>query len=107
MAQISLTEAAAADLDAVDDFTRERFGIGQARRIKKRFKEALTTLAAQPLSAPLREDLSPPGRSFRYRVVASAFMIVYEPMEGGVRVARVLHSARDIAAVLGRDTEAN
>ena len=103
MPRVLLSKAAALDLEAIDERTIESFGLEQARRTAERFREALRSLAAMPLSAPLREDYSPPGRLFRYRTVLGAFVIVYEPLSDGIRVARVLHGAQDLAVALERD----
>ena len=43
------------------------------------------------------------GHAFRYFVVMKRFIIVHEPTEFGIRVARILHGMRNLAAVLDRD----
>ena len=67
------------------------------------FQAAMIALADNPLSGRLDEDHSPPGRPFRFRVVLSSFIVVYEPWELGIRVARILHGARFLLAELERD----
>ena len=47
-----------------------------------------------------REALDPPGRTFRYFVVMKRFVIVYEPTATGIRIARILHGMRNLAAEL-------
>ena len=49
-----------------------------------------------------RSELDPPGQSYRYFVVMKRFIIVYQPTEAGIRVARILHGMQDIAAELDR-----
>ena len=103
MKQVSLSLAAERDLDEIDDYTIEHFGLDQAIRTTERFRETFRRLAEMPLSGHLRPDLSPPERTFRYRTVLRSFVIVYEPTDDGIRVARVLHGARNLVAELERD----
>ena len=46
-----------------------------------------------------RDELAPDLRSFPF----GRYVIFYEPIEDGIDVVRVLHSARDIDAVFGED----
>lgn len=103
MNQVVFSEAARADRRAITDYTVERFGIGQARRLRANFARAVQTLAATPRIGSLREALDPPGRRFRYFVVMKRFVIVYEPTATGIRIARILHEMRNLAAELDRD----
>jgi plasmid stabilization system protein ParE len=41
---------------------------------------------------------------FRSRVVLGSFVIIDEPSETGIRVARILHGARHLRAELERDS---
>src|SRR5262245_25575623 len=103
MKRLVLSRSAARDLDAIDDYTLEQFGIDQAERLRKGFAEALQNLQRMPESGRERPDLSPPERSLRSRLVSKAFLIVYETAGDAVRVARVLHAARDLPSELLRD----
>ena len=103
MSRVVLSEAARDDRREITAYTVERFGIGQARRLRDLFQTTLNNLAASPLIGRTNEELDPPGRSFRYFVVMKGFLIVYEPTDDGVRVARLLHGARNLAAELDRD----
>ena len=67
------------------------------------FERVLTTLADNPLIGMQRVDLDPPGYSFRYFVVMRLFIVVYEPADPGIRIARILHGMRNLAAELKRD----
>lgn len=104
MNRVRLSRAAESDLEAIDDYTIEHFGLAQAIRTAATFEAALIHLADHPLSGRLNEEHSPPGRDFRYRLVLSSFVIVYEPWEEGIRVARVLHGARDLQVELERES---
>jgi toxin ParE1/3/4 len=103
MRRVSLSKAAAADLDEIDNYTLESFGLGQAVRIRRQFQETFRALVEAPLSAPRRKEYDPPGRAFRYFPALKRFIIVYEPVDKGIRVARVLHGARDLAKELERE----
>ena len=103
MSRVVLSEAARDDRREITAFTVERFGIGRARRLRDQFQTTLNNLAESPLIGHTNEELDPPGRSFRYFVVMKRFIIVYEPTDDGIRVARLLHGARSLAAELDRD----
>lgn len=103
MSRVVLSEAARFDRREITAYTVERFGLAQARRLRDRFEATLNSLAESPLIGRTNEELDPPGRSFRYFVVMKSFIIVYEPTDEGIRVARLLHGARNLAAELDRD----
>ena len=103
MSKVVFSKASAADRRAITAYTVKRFGVQQARRLRERFEATIAALAAAPLTGHGREDLDPPGRSFRYLSVLKTFIIVYEPTGDGIRVVRLLHGARNLAAELSRD----
>jgi plasmid stabilization system protein ParE len=103
MKRVTLSRSAAADLEAIDDYTIEHFGLPQAIKTAEALEAAMLQLADHPRSGRERADLSPSGRPFRFRTVMSAFVIVYEPWDKGIRVARVLHGARHLQAELDRE----
>ena len=100
MSRVLLSEAARNDRRAIAAYTYEQFGALQARRLRDRFQAILESLAESPLSGRARPDLDPPGSAFRYAVALGTFVIVYEPTGAGIRVARILHGARDLATEL-------
>ena len=103
MRRVSLSQAAAADLETIDDYTIEHFGLDQAIRTSERFRETFELLAEMPRSGQLRQEISPRGREFRYHTVLGSFVVVYEAADDGIRVARVLHGARNLVVELERD----
>ena len=103
MSRVVLSTAARLDRREITAYTVRRFGIRSARQVRDRFQTALNALAASPLLGRTNKDLDPPGRTFRYFVVMERFIIVYEPTHDGIRVARLLHGARNLAAELDRD----
>jgi plasmid stabilization system protein ParE len=100
--RIVLSKAAIRDRDAIDDYTIEKFGLTQAIRLREAFKTVLDSLLRMPESGRAQPELSPPGRVLRSRSVGS-FVIIYEPCDDGIKVARILHGARDLPAELDRD----
>ncbi len=104
MTRIEFSEAARDDRRAITAHTVGQFGIRQARRVRTNFERVLSILAATPAIGHLRDELDPPGHTFRYFVVMKRFIVVYEPTESGIRVARILHGTRNLAAELDRDT---
>lgn len=103
MNRVKFSRAAVADLEAIDEHTVAQFGVRQAMLLAAEFEKVLIALADNPRSGALRDDLSPPGRALRYRLVRRTFVLVYEPLGPGIRGARVLHGARHLAAELARD----
>ena len=103
MTRIVFSEAARDDRRAITARTVGQFGIHQARRLRANFERVLNILAGSPAIGRLRDELDPPGHAFRYFVVMKRFIIVYEPTASGIRVARILHGMRHLAAELDRD----
>ena len=103
MSRLTLSEAARIDRRAITAYTAERFGIQQARRLRDHFQATLESLAESPLIGRTMEELDPPGHTFRYFTVMKSFIVVYEPMNDGIRIARILHGARNLGAELDRD----
>jgi len=101
--RILLSTAARIDRREITEHTVERFEIVQARRLRNAFEAALHSLAESPKLGRENEELDPPNRSFRYYPVMKRFLIVYEPTDDGIRVARLLHGARNLVAELDRE----
>ena len=62
--------------------------------------EKLQLLATQPLMGRARDELSAGLRSFPF----GRYVIFHMPIDGGIDVVRVLHSARDVDAQFGAST---
>lgn len=103
MSHFQLSRSAAQDIRDIGCYTRERFGLRQSVRIRERFLDAFRLLASAPQTGLLREDHDPPGKTFRYRALLGTFVVVYEPVDQGIRVARVLHGARNLVRELEFD----
>jgi plasmid stabilization system protein ParE len=103
MSKVVFSKAARSDRREIIAYTVRRLGVEQARRLRQTFQAKIASLASAPMTGHRREDLDPPGRSFRYVTVMKSFIIVYEPADDGIRVVRLLHGARKLAAELDRD----
>jgi toxin ParE1/3/4 len=103
MQGLRFSRSAQRDLESIDAETIERFGLGQAERLRDSFLQTLQRLQRLPGSGRERPDLSPPDRLLRSVVVSSAFVVVYEDVSESVRVVRVLHAARDLPSELRND----
>ena len=97
------SEAARLDRREITQHTVAEFGIAQARRLREHFEAVFRVLADSPGLGRSRPELDPPGHSFRYLVVMRRFIVVYDETDMGVRIARILHGARNLAAELTRD----
>jgi len=65
-----------------------------ADRLVQQFDRHLDTLSLAPMIGRSEEDYAPGLRSFP----VGNYLIYYRPIEGGIELARVLHTARDITA---------
>lgn len=102
-ARIVFSVSAREDRRAITAYTIEQFGVGQAHRPRVTFERVLDRLADNPMIGTRKQGLDPPGHSFRYLAVMKRFVVVYQPTDSGIRVARILHGMRDLAAELDRD----
>ena len=73
--------------------------VAQADAWIDRLDIKLQLLATQPLMGRARDALWPSLRSLPF----GRYMIFYLPLDDGIDVVRVLHSARDIDAVFADD----
>ncbi|MEQ1634696.1 MAG: type II toxin-antitoxin system RelE/ParE family toxin [Planctomycetota bacterium] len=103
MKRLLISAAACRDRDAIDDYTAEQFGVDQSQRLRDAFEIALKNLQRVPGAGRARPEMSPVGRQFRSVVVLGAFLIVYEVVDDMVRIARILHAARDLPSELVLD----
>jgi toxin ParE1/3/4 len=98
MARIGRRPLAAVDILDIWDHIAED-SIEQADRWIDRLDEKFELIATQPLMGRARDELAANVRSFPF----GRYVIFYEPVEVGIDVVRVLHSARDIDAVFGEE----
>jgi toxin ParE1/3/4 len=96
MAHVTRRPLAAADILDIWDHIAED-SLDQADRWVDKLDEKFGILSAQPLMGRARKELAADLRSFPF----GRYVIFYVPIEGGIDVVRVLHSARDVDAAFG------
>ncbi|MFW6012291.1 MAG: type II toxin-antitoxin system RelE/ParE family toxin [bacterium] len=99
MARFILSPEAAEDLREIVDFIAQE-NPSAARRFLGKLRNEMERIAASPGIGHLREDLT--ARQVRFWPVGR-YLIVYRSEDGPPEIARVLHGARDVAAVLGTE----
>ena len=98
MARVTRRPLAAADiLDNWDHIAED--SLDQADRWIDKLDETFGILATQPLMGRAREELAADLRSFPF----GRYVIFYMPVQDGIDVVRVLHSARDVDAAFGEE----
>jgi toxin ParE1/3/4 len=96
VAQVLRRPLASADIGEIWDYIAED-SVAQADAWVDRLDIRLQLLATRPLMGRTRDDLSPGLRSLSF----GRYVIFYLPVDDGIDVVRVLHSARDIGAQFG------
>ena len=91
MAAYRLTRRAAADLDAVFEYTAARFGVEQARRYFDGLHACCEGLAENPGLGRNAESLAPGLRRYEFR----SHVVFYIGQSEGVVIVRVLHERMD------------
>lgn len=67
-----------------------------ADRLTRAIERKLAPLAANPMLGRARPELRADLRSLAHR----PYVILYRPLDDGIEVVRILHGARDLAALL-------
>ena len=96
MSRVTRRPLAAVDILDVWDYIAEDSAAAADRWVDK-LDETFNLIATQPLMGRAREELAASLRSFPF----GRYVIYYVPIEDGIDVVRVLHSARDIDAIFG------
>lgn len=91
MARILRRPRAVEDITDIWDYIADD-SLDQADAWVDRLTEQFQVLAEQPLMGRLRGELAPRVRSLPF----GRYVIFYVPLDDGIDVVRVLHSARDI-----------
>lgn len=91
---------AAEDIAEIWDYIADD-SLAAADRFVDQLDEQFGLLATQPQMGRARGELAPDIRSFPF----GRYVIFYLPIDEGLDVVRVLHSARDIDAVFGEDKD--
>jgi len=97
MTQYVLADAARSDLLEIRDYLAEHAGLAIADRVTGDLHSAMIKLAQFPMTGHLREDLT--NHPVRFWAVHSYYRHLLS-RQFALAVARVLHAARDIPAIL-------
>jgi len=95
MTRYKIAPQAREDLKEIYRYLRQRSKRAEGR-LREIFLEKFQLLASQPLLGEARGDLAENLRMF----TAGNYVILYRPAEHGIEIAHIVHSARDIVALL-------
>lgn len=96
-ARFDLSLEAAADLREIADYIAED-DAAAARKFVRRLRETMQKIAEFPAMGHLRDDLAP--QPLRFWPVGRYVIVYRQAAEQPVEIVRVLHGARDVAALL-------
>lgn len=94
MSRFRLAKRVESDLDEIWSYIAAD-SVTAADRAIDRIYELIQMLARQPLIGQSRNDLRSELREFP----AKSYVIYYRPLDDGVEVVRIIHSARDVAGM--------
>ncbi len=102
MARLILAPEARQDLHEIRDYIAKN-NPDAARRVVRRVRDVARMIASAPAMGRERPELGVDLRSF----VADRYVLFYRPLEGevGIELARVLHGARDVEAIVSGASE--
>lgn len=92
MPNFYFTERAEKDLEAIIDFTVQRWGVTQSNNYIDDLEALAQILADNPLLGTEREELSQELRSFPYQ----SHLLFYVLQKDGITIVRVLHTSVDV-----------
>ena len=98
MGGFNFTASAAKDLREIGRYTKEKWGLEQARRYREELELALQKLALTPSIGLLRPEVASGVRSFP----VASHVAFYVERGRGVTVVRLLHPRQDVARVPAR-----
>jgi toxin ParE1/3/4 len=92
MGRLQLDQEARADLRQLTKYIAvEQMRPDAARKLAAKIRRECDRYARNPLMGESREDLFPSLRQFTVR----PYVVFYLPIDKGIRVARIIHGARD------------
>ena len=97
MARVERTPVAQRSLEEIFDYVgRQRQSPSAAAMLLRRIDEKCRLYSLQPRMGELRPDLGEGVRCFS----VGSYVVIYEPLDDGIRVLVVIHGHRDVPAVL-------
>src|SRR5437870_4016309 len=103
---LRITKSAKAQRDLLEHFTYiGRDSVTAAGRFLKAAEKAMENLARMPEMGSVWDTTNPASAGLRVWPVRKFenYLIFYRPVAEGIEIIRVLHGARDIDTVLGRE----
>lgn len=99
----SVLPTADTDLDEQAQYLGENASLDTALRFYDAAEQTFAFLTEAPTIGPIRETKNPALAGIRLWRIKSFenHLIFYRPTEDGIEIVRVLHSHRDIEAILG------
>ena len=91
MSRFKVSKKAASDIRSIGHYTQKTWGAPQRRVYLTGLERSFERLADNPALGPLRYEIDPPVRVFRYQ----SHMIVYVEDIAGVLILRVRHQSED------------
>lgn len=104
MTSVRLSDPAKRDLRSIILYSDEQFRSTSAASLHTRLWSSIDALADSPFLGRSQVEMDPPGLSFRFAIVMRRFVVVCRYTRAGVRIARIVHGARNVAAELHRDS---
>ena len=101
---IQLSQAAANDIREIESYTLLNFGKKQTLQFVEKLEASLSLIATIPDMGMKRPEFDPPHYQFRYQAVLSSFVVVYEETADSIRIARIIHGARNLLSELMRNS---
>ncbi len=98
MPQVTRRPLAETDILEIWDYIADD-SLAAADRWVDQVDKQFRVLATQPMMGRARDELAPGVRSFPF----GRYVVFYVPLDDGIDVVRVLHSARDIDAVFNAE----
>ena len=92
MAEYRFSSRAASDLDAIAEYTIERFGIEQARRYRDELRACFDQLVDNPGLGRRAEQLGVGLRRYEHR----SHIIFFQAVDTDIHIVRVLHYRMDV-----------
>jgi plasmid stabilization system protein ParE len=97
MRKYLLTDEAKEDLIDIRRYLTRQAGASVAQSTIKKIRNAFLFLSNTPGAGHIREDLS--DEAVKFWAVFS-YLIVYDPTTHPIEILRVIHSSRDVSAIL-------
>jgi toxin ParE1/3/4 len=101
MPRLVFTAHATEDLREIGRYTKQEWGIQQARRYRQELELALKKLSLSPRAGLPRDEIADHVRSFQ----VASHIAFYLPRNDGITVLRLLHPSMDVERAFERGAE--